>query len=235
MRSVTTNTPSTTPHAASRFTSRFTGRFATRLGSAAVLAAGLLLGACTAMKTVTSEVSTYGDWPAARGAGSYTIERLPSQQGAGQQQDEIEQAAHQALQAAGFKPAVDGASPDVVVQIGARITRYDRAPWDDPLWWHPYGMRWVGPAWPGPASPTCRKGRAGRAGVQAPVPAAERVAHGEHAVPVVRLTNPTIRPCASVSRPGSCTPSARNRPDPKHAGGGDNRLKPRHLLGQLGS
>lgn len=153
MRSVTTNTPSTTPHAASRFTSRFTGRFATRLGSAAVLAAGLLLGACTAMKTVTSEVSTYGDWPAARGAGSYTIERLPSQQGAGQQQDEIEQAAHQALQAAGFKPAVDGASPDVVVQIGARITRYDRAPWDDPLWWHPYGMRWVGPAWPGPASP----------------------------------------------------------------------------------
>ena len=137
MRSFTTNTPS----------------LATRLGTAAMLAASLLLGACTAMRTVTSEVSTYGEWPDARGAGSYVIERLPSQQAASKQQDDIEQAAHQALQAAGFKPAVDGATPDVVVQIGARVTRYDRAPWDDPLWWHPYGVRWAGPAWPGPASP----------------------------------------------------------------------------------
>lgn len=141
MRSLTTRTPHLAAH------------LATRLAPAAVLAASLLLGACTGMKTVTSEVSTYGDWPASRGAGSYAIERLPSQQAAGKQQDEIEQGAHQALQAAGFKPAVDGAPPDVVVQIGARITRYDRAPWDDPLWWHPYGVRWAEPAWPGPASP----------------------------------------------------------------------------------
>lgn len=117
--------------------------------SSALFAAALLAG-CAAMKNVTSEVSTYGEWPAGRAPGSYAIERLPSQQKAGPEQDEIEQGARQALETAGFTPVVEGAAPDVVVQIGARITRFDRAPWDDPLWWHPYGGRWFGPAWAGP-------------------------------------------------------------------------------------
>ncbi|WP_374567592.1 DUF4136 domain-containing protein [Ideonella sp.] len=115
----------------------------------AALAAATLAG-CASFKTVTSEVSTFGEWPAGRPAGSYVIERLPSQQAApGGLQADVEQAAHQALQTAGFVPAATGATPDVVVQIGARITRYDRSPWDDPLWWRPYGSRWAGPGWPG--------------------------------------------------------------------------------------
>lgn len=116
--------------------------------SSTLIAATLLAG-CAAMKTVTSEVSTYGEWPAGRSPGSYAIERLPSQQKAGPEQDQIEDAARQALQAAGFSAAPEGAQPDVVVQIGARVTRFERAPWDDPLWWHPYGGRWYSPAWVG--------------------------------------------------------------------------------------
>jgi hypothetical protein len=120
---------------------------------AALLGAALLaaaLAGCASLKTFTSEVSTFGNWPAGRPAGSYVIERLPSQQAApGALQADVEQAAHQALQSAGFVPAPEGATPDVVVQIGARVTRYDRSPWDDPLWWRPYGPRWVGPGWPG--------------------------------------------------------------------------------------
>jgi hypothetical protein len=117
---------------------------------ATVLATGLLAG-CAGFKNVTSEVSTYGDWPAGRAAGSYVIERLPSQQAAktGDQQM-IEDSAGLALQAAGFAPAPAGAPPDVVVQVGARITRYDRAPWDDPFWWSPRFSRWAVVGWPGP-------------------------------------------------------------------------------------
>lgn len=119
---------------------------------AAVLAIGTLLSGCAALNTVTSEVSTHGQWPAGRPAGTYAIERLPSQQPPTPQQDEVEQAAHQGLQAAGFRPAPEGATPEYTVQIGARITRQDRAPWDDPLWWHPMGYRWYAP-WPGAYSP----------------------------------------------------------------------------------
>lgn len=121
---------------------------------AAVLAATLAatLAGCAALKTVTSEVSSYGEWPAGRAPGSYVIERLPSQQTAAsaKEQQPLEDGARQALEAAGFRPAADKASADVVVQIGARITRFDRSPWDDPLWWGFYGPRWVGPAWVGP-------------------------------------------------------------------------------------
>lgn len=117
---------------------------------AALLATGLMAG-CAGFKTVTSEVSTYGDWPAGRAAGSYAIERLPSQQAAKTDaQQMIEGSASLALQAAGFVPAAAGAPPDVVVQIGARVTRQERAPWDDPLWWNPRFSRWAVVGWPGP-------------------------------------------------------------------------------------
>ncbi|MBT9599211.1 MAG: DUF4136 domain-containing protein [Vitreoscilla sp.] len=117
---------------------------------AALLAAGLMAG-CAGFKTVTSEVSTYGDWPAGRAAGSYAIERLPSQQAAkSDEQQMIEGSASLALQAAGFVPAAAGTQPDVVVQIGARVTRQERAPWDDPLWWNPRFSRWAVVGWPGP-------------------------------------------------------------------------------------
>lgn len=120
------------------------------LTTAGVLA-GTLLAGCAALNTVTSEVSTYGEWPAGRAPGSYVLERLPSQQAPAQAKDQepLEQGARKALEAAGFRPAADRASADVVVQIGARVTRFDRSPWDDPLWTGFYGPRWAGPAWVG--------------------------------------------------------------------------------------
>jgi Domain of unknown function (DUF4136) len=111
-----------------------------------------LLAGCAALNTITSEVSTYGEWPADRAPGTYVIERLPSQQTAAsaKEQAPLEDGARKALEAAGFRPAADKAAADVVVQIGARVTRFDRSPWDDPLWWGFYGPRWAGPAWVGP-------------------------------------------------------------------------------------
>jgi hypothetical protein len=113
---------------------------------ASTLIGAALLAGCAGLKNVTSEVSSFGDWPADRTPGSYTIERLPSQQASNPaQQEQIEQGAHDALRAAGFTPAAEGEPSDVVVQVGARITRYDRSPWDDPFWWPGYyGPRWGG-------------------------------------------------------------------------------------------
>lgn len=125
---------------------------ATRVVLAAAAGALALLGGCAALRTVTSEVSSFGQWPQGRAAGTYTIERLPSQLPPTPQQDEVEQAAHQGLQAAGFQPAPEGSTPEYTVQIGARITRFDRSPWDDPLWWRPPGHGWYAP-WPGAYSP----------------------------------------------------------------------------------
>jgi hypothetical protein len=102
----------------------------------------LALAGCAGMNSVTSDVATFGEWPAGRPPGTFTIERLPSQQVRGAQQDTLEAAARSALEQAGFKPAADAGSADVVVQIGARVTRTDFTPWDDPLWW-----RWGGNYW----------------------------------------------------------------------------------------
>jgi hypothetical protein len=113
---------------------------------AVALAAATLAG-CAALNTVTSEVATYGDWPAGRAAGSYVFERLPSQQARVARQAELEAAAAHALEAAGFKAAPDAARADVIVQIGARIGRTELSPWDDPLWWRWGGGYWRSPAW----------------------------------------------------------------------------------------
>jgi hypothetical protein len=126
-----------------------------------MLVALALLAACAAMSTLQAEIRSYGEWPAARKPGTYAFDRLPSQQAAGEAQQRLEDAAHGALQAAGFTAADPGAAPDVLVQIGARITRYDRSPWDDPLWWRGGfgrfpGRPFLGPRWapyPYPDSP----------------------------------------------------------------------------------
>ena len=101
----------------------------------AALAAAALAG-CAGMYTVTSDVSSYGQWPAGRAPGTYAFERLPSQQANAEQQTQLEEAAKGALEKAGFTAAPDAKSADVTVQIGARVTRYDYAPWDDPFWFH---------------------------------------------------------------------------------------------------
>lgn len=100
------------------------------------------LAGCAGPYTVSADVSSYGNWPAGRSPGSYAFDRLPSQQQsdeAAKRQQTLENAAKAALEKAGFKPAADAKTADVLVTLGARITLYDPVPWDDPLWW-----RWRG-------------------------------------------------------------------------------------------
>jgi hypothetical protein len=119
------------------------------LGLAA--AATLLLGGCAGLNTLTAEVSSFGEWPADRKPGSYAFERLPSQQARAAETEALEAAARAALAQAGFSPAADGATPDVLVQVGSRVGRTE-APWADPFWWRGgFGTwrpnPWVGPRW----------------------------------------------------------------------------------------
>ena len=111
----------------------------------AFLCAIAALAGCAGLSTVTSDVSSYGQWPAARKPGTYAFERLPSQQAHPDQQARLEDAARGALEKAGFTPAADTKSADVSVQIGARVTRYAYAAWDDPFWFH--GAYWRGRPW----------------------------------------------------------------------------------------
>src|SRR5262245_14522422 len=111
------------------------------------LAIAGLLAACATSSTLQAEIASYGQWPASRTPGTYAFDRLPSQDGQLESQQRLEDAAHQALTAAGFAAAPAGSTPDVLVQVGARVTRYDPAPWADPWWWRggPYWHgRWAG-------------------------------------------------------------------------------------------
>ena len=106
-----------------------------RILAAFLVAAAGMLTACASFNSVNAEVASYGSWPSQRKPGTYAFERLPSQQARADAQQRLEDAAHPALAAAGFVAAPPGATPDVLVQVGARITRTERSPWDDPLWW----------------------------------------------------------------------------------------------------
>ena len=124
-------------------------RRAALLGGTALL---LALGGvgCASLNQIHSEVSSYGSWPAGRSPGSYRIERLPSQAAKPAAQSDLERAAAAALAEAGFRPAAEGSAADVVVQVGARVSRESRLPWDDPLWWHAWGPRWNSMLWAQP-------------------------------------------------------------------------------------
>jgi len=87
---------------------------------------------------VSADVNSYGNWPAGRAASTYAFERLPSQQQS-KRQIELEESARAAMEKAGFKPAADSKTADVLVNLGARVSPAERAAWDDPLWW-----RWRG-------------------------------------------------------------------------------------------
>lgn len=104
------------------------------LGTATMVAVALLLGGCATLNTVTSDVSSFGEWPAARAMGTYAFERLPSQEARAEQQSMIEASARVALERAGFKPAASPAAADVLVQVSARATTVDRG-WDDRYFW----------------------------------------------------------------------------------------------------
>jgi hypothetical protein len=120
----------------------------------AVLAAAVLLGACSGVRTVSASVSSFGEWPADRKPGRYAFDRLPSQQAQSADIEALESRARGALQKAGFTAAESGQEPDVLVQIGAQDGRVVSAPWDDPLWWRGgYGSwrygPWGAPRWGG--------------------------------------------------------------------------------------
>ncbi|MBC7956358.1 MAG: DUF4136 domain-containing protein [Cytophagales bacterium] len=120
-----------------------------RTFSVALLSLVAALTACAGLNVVESEVSTYSQWPTGRKPGTYTFERLPSQQARAQEQAELEAVTRPALAAAGFTETNDAKGADVTVQVGARISRTDRAPYDDPFWWRGgmYYSRFGRPLW----------------------------------------------------------------------------------------
>jgi len=109
--------------------------------------AALVLAGCAALNTVTSDVTTFSEWPADRKPGRYAFERLPSQKADATRTADLEAAATKALEKAGFTAAADAAQADVIVQIGARISRTEISPWDDPLWWRWGPGYWRSPLW----------------------------------------------------------------------------------------
>jgi hypothetical protein len=108
-----------------------------------VLASTVAITACAGLHSLSNDVSTYSLWPTDRQPGSYAFERLPSQQVHAARQQLLEDAAHQAMEQAGFTLATDPKKADVTVQLGARVSVDDRSPYDDPLWWRGglYGSR----------------------------------------------------------------------------------------------
>jgi hypothetical protein len=104
-------------------------------GAAAVTVAALMTG-CATPTQVSPQAASYGSWPSDRAPGSYTFERLPSQQAQAESQDKIEAAAAAALERAGFKRAASIESADVLVQAAARLTTVEWEPAVDPWVWH---------------------------------------------------------------------------------------------------
>ncbi|MDP9045219.1 MAG: DUF4136 domain-containing protein [Pseudomonadota bacterium] len=102
-----------------------------RLLYAATLA--LLLGGCAALNNLSSEVATYGAWPADRRPTSFVFERLPSQDIHPERQVQIETAARGALEAVGFRAVALPDEAQYLVQIGARVVGTDPWMYNDPL------------------------------------------------------------------------------------------------------
>ena len=123
-----------------------------------LLAVSVLLGGCAGLRSVSSEVSSFGEWPAERRPGSFAFERLPSQQALAADTEALETAARGALLKTGFAPVAEGAQPDVLVQVGARSGGPNLGAWNGALGWgggygYGYGRGyyrygpWVGSYW----------------------------------------------------------------------------------------
>ena len=94
---------------------------------------GLVIAGCATTRTLSTQVSSYGSWPASRKPSSYAFDRLPSQMAQPMEQDRIEAAALPALEAAGFKQ-VTRAEADVLVQVAAHVVETNER-WRDPFYW----------------------------------------------------------------------------------------------------
>lgn len=119
---------------------------------AALVLGAVALGGCASLRSVTSDVSSFGEWPEGRTGGSFAFERLPSQAARAAEAELLEAAALPALRKAGFTPAAAGVAPDLLVQLGARSQRSDYGPWNDALWWRGgFGYwrhgPWLSPRW----------------------------------------------------------------------------------------
>jgi hypothetical protein len=122
----------------------------------ALLSVATVLGGCASLNRLSSDVSTYSMWPAERKPSTYMVERLPSQQTDVQRQQLLENAAHPAMEQAGFTLATDPKNADVSVTLGARVSANERSPFDDPFWWRGglYGHGFYGrPFYPGFGGP----------------------------------------------------------------------------------
>jgi hypothetical protein len=135
----------TTHHPARRWVSRTLA-----LGLAAALVTAF--SGCAGYRVVSSEVSSFGEWPAGRQPSTYAFERLPSQQTRPADSDALEARARVAIEKAGFKAAADASTADVLMQVGTRDGRAGYQLWDDPFWWRGgfgYSRPWGAPRWGG--------------------------------------------------------------------------------------
>jgi hypothetical protein len=123
-------------------------------GATAILATAALAG-CASLNTVRADVASYGTWPGDAVPGTYTFDRLPSQDKDPKRAERLELAAAHALEGAGFKAAPEGAKGTYSVQIGARVDRTEPDPWDDPFWMPGLYHRPFGP-WMSPYGPYWR-------------------------------------------------------------------------------
>ncbi|HSV51683.1 MAG TPA: DUF4136 domain-containing protein [Burkholderiaceae bacterium] len=96
----------------------------------------LLLGGCAGIRLVDNDVRSFSSLPAVAVGTTYRFERLPSQQTHGAAQEQLEAMAQKALAKVGLQR--NDAAPKYSVQIGARMQKDPRAPWDDP--WPGWGM-----------------------------------------------------------------------------------------------
>ncbi len=92
--------------------------FAAIAAAAAMAAAVSLTAGCASLNSVTSEVSSFGEWPAGRAPGTYAFERLPSQQARQAETELLENAARPALEARSI--SVAGTSAPVARSAASR-------------------------------------------------------------------------------------------------------------------
>jgi hypothetical protein len=104
----------------------------------AVGLAGLLLGGCSTVRVVESEVRTFSSLSALPAQPTFRFDRLPSQQAQDPIQMEVERMAELALGQVGLRR--DDGQARYGVQLGVRVGRDDRVDWND-VWWYGPGMR----------------------------------------------------------------------------------------------
>lgn len=112
--------------------SRQAGARSASTWAAAMVAVALLLGGCSGMRLVDSDVNAFAT-PAAQAVtlpASYRFERLPSQQVQGPQRNAMEALVEAQLARLGLRR--DDAAPQYSVQVEVRSYRDPHAPWDDP-------------------------------------------------------------------------------------------------------